>query len=380
MSRKYSEVTILGCGAAGSAIAYFLAQKGVQVSVLYRHEDEGSSFTNQKWRHSGLLYRTREMALQIWDAYQNMDPQLELPFVVGNQEAQFVGSDPEILESKKDLWTRWRISEWGLDAKPLSIPENANIGVFGETSCIGGFATPDFALDYPAVIRNLRRQTKLLGAEVISGVSIERLTCNNAKIERVIYSDGTGTKELYCDHCVVAMGAWSSQILNTIGVHPPIRLYKSTVLTFDGELVPRITVWLGDPLSDMPHGCAMNMVPFKGKTLVADTRFTPVSSPDDLAPDKQSAEALISDLRKCFPNWDIPEWQMHGCIKAEEYLGEDRPRTQNMAIYYEESNHRYCHGINGLTVAFPGKASLMFTLAEEVGLHVLNELIGKPPE
>ncbi|MCA1597328.1 MAG: FAD-binding oxidoreductase, partial [Chloroflexi bacterium] len=68
-----SDFTVLGCGVAGAAIAYELIQRRAgRVTVLYQQALPGSSMTNQKWKHSGLFYPRRELARELWDAFQGM--------------------------------------------------------------------------------------------------------------------------------------------------------------------------------------------------------------------------------------------------------------------------------------------------------------------
>jgi len=55
-------VVVIGSGVAGSAVATALCCRGHEVTLLYRSPHEGSSFTNQKWNHSGLLYPAESIA------------------------------------------------------------------------------------------------------------------------------------------------------------------------------------------------------------------------------------------------------------------------------------------------------------------------------
>jgi hypothetical protein len=167
------------------------------------------------------------------------------------------------------------------------------------------------------------------------------------------------------------MGAWSLPLLQTVGVTLDVALLKSNVVVYEGEFVDHIVGWLDEP--------GVTVVPFKGNTFIADNRSTPVEHADDLTP--VHLESLYEDLATCFPTLDVEGLKSravrsYGCIKTG---GAEPPPPHPIARIrvFSEKEHTIRgrketgHGIRGLTVAIPGKASLMFPLAEEVVRLVL---------
>jgi cation diffusion facilitator CzcD-associated flavoprotein CzcO len=55
MGHESTEVAVLGQGAAGVAATQELVQRGLQVKALDRGDGRGATWSNQRWKHSGLL-------------------------------------------------------------------------------------------------------------------------------------------------------------------------------------------------------------------------------------------------------------------------------------------------------------------------------------
>lgn len=75
MARRQTDIAILGCGSAGAAIAHELALRtSHKIAVLYNGDREGSSFNNQRWKHSGLLMPVEDLARELWAALSQWGP------------------------------------------------------------------------------------------------------------------------------------------------------------------------------------------------------------------------------------------------------------------------------------------------------------------
>lgn len=359
MKRAAPRVVICGGGVAGLACAHALLQRGCEVDVVFRDPFEGSSFTNQKWRHSGVLYETPELVNEVWDAYRGMDPLLELPFLTGAPHARFMASDPDLLDQHEARWQAWDIARKGLIARRFSLRSGYREGSLGTTPWIGGFLTPDRVMDYPSLISHLLRVVTQMGGRLHAGSSVTDLIEENGEARGVRFQSPQGREErLSADQVVVTLGAWTNTFLARAGLHVPVSLVKSNVLAYPGELVPSITLWLGDQVT---------LVPYQGTTLIADHRWVDVEDPRDRSPHAENVARLVDDLKRTFSQWPDLPFQARGCIKTEEIVVGPYPRNPNMAIF-EASRV----GMPGLTVAFPGKASLVFVMARRVADAVLS--------
>jgi hypothetical protein len=111
----------------------------------------------------------------------------------------------------------------------------------------------------------------------------------------------------------------------------------------------------------------VTLVPFRGKTLAAGTGFTEIVDVDDNQQDAQEIERLGYQLMQCFPELESRDYGILTCIKAEHPPG--GKVNVNPQIYGLKS-----HGVNGLIVALPGKASFMFDVATSVGEYIYASL------
>ncbi len=47
------QILVVGSGAAGTAVALDLVDRGYSVALAFHDPNSGASFSNQKWLHSG---------------------------------------------------------------------------------------------------------------------------------------------------------------------------------------------------------------------------------------------------------------------------------------------------------------------------------------
>src|SRR5579862_2309963 len=257
-------VVVLGCGAAGASIVHAI-HRYFNVTVIPGDASAGSTMSNQKWKHSGLLYLGREFAMNMWQAYSSMDPVLEVPFTM-KPRARFLAMRHDTIQQMVDKWHRWNALSWGMNVVPLATHEYRFAGELGETKAVGGLSTPDCVMDFPGLVRNLRHASQIDPSRApvyIDGASATRLDVTGGRVTGVYYSVGAQTDQhVQCDYCVVAAGAWSARFIERSGGNQlPILLRKCIVLTYAHEVVPCLTVCLDLREGD---GAVGALVPFKG--------------------------------------------------------------------------------------------------------------------
>jgi glycine/D-amino acid oxidase-like deaminating enzyme len=357
---KTSRVVVIGGGVAGSAIALELAQQGQSVTLVYRSAQEGSSFTNQKWNHSGLLYPDKALARKACEQFLRDSP-LQNFIIRSDAHARFLALSQQTLDERIEMWSEWDVSSWGLDWRPLCASEYEVIGALGKTSAVGGFAVPDRIVDFPGLVDDLRHKSTAAGVEIVANASVSRILTRSGKVVGVSLG-GQDAHRIDCGQCVLAAGAYSRGILSASGITPPdLILRKCVVFEYDGELVHAITTCL-DVLRHDGTKQDVTLVPFRNKTLAAGTGFTEVTTGDDTEPDEQEVGRLRNQLAQCFPTLGDPS-RIITCTKAEKWPG-GKPNVNSQV--YDESQHE----VRGLLVTIPGKASFMFDLASAVSHRI----------
>jgi glycine/D-amino acid oxidase-like deaminating enzyme len=355
---------IIGGGVAGSAIAVELCRLGHKVTLLYRAPSEGSSFTNQKWNHSGLLYPYEPIARKACEEFLRVS--LLKQFICKTpSRARFLALHQDTLDERERMWRNWDVRAWGLNWSLLRKDEYCAINPLGVTFAVGGFEVPDCIVDFPRLIEHLRRDVCRLGGSVLSDAEVERVQVEDNRVIGIECLRGSERCNIKCSICVIAAGAWSRGILENSKISlPNLILRKCVVFEYENELVPGLTscldVWKHDGTK---HD--VTLVPFRGVTLAAGTGFTEVISGDDDQPDWLEVAHLTEQLIQCFPGLRNRKPRILTCTKTEKRPGGKpnvSPQTYGTGF----------HGIVGLTVAIPGKASFMFDLARQVVTELEN--------
>ncbi len=359
MEEESYDVVVLGAG-CGSAVGWRLALDGVRVLIVDRGNGGGSTVRNHRVKHSGAIQEGVSSARRLWHAFASMNP-LELASLRSRGATFYVQRDR--VDQALDRWAAAGI--------PFRRSRGAAPPCFaGDAGGAVGFAMPDSVIDYAVLVRELVRQAVANGAHVALHTTRTQVVLDGGRAVGVVVEEpARGARLVRFRHCIVAAGAWAPEVLAPAGISLPVERWKSHIVTLPDELVPRLTVSLGPSL--------LVVVPFLGETLVGDARRVPAGSGDDDAVEPALAAALRDDVGRVFPRLgarEIDAATVHAGIKTE--AAGHGSRSQDIAVF----DHR-AHGVEGMTAVFPGKASLMFSLAEQMSAAV-RRLPGRttPPE
>jgi glycine/D-amino acid oxidase-like deaminating enzyme len=354
------EIVVVGSGVAGSAIAHTLATSGRNVTLVFDSPIEGSSFSNQKWNHSGLLYPAEAIARLACDAFHNES--LLRKFTRTTPPTRFIALNKDTIEDRSQWWSEWGVREWGLNWRELRAEEVSKIGKL-RTNAVGGFETPDCIVDFPRLIQFLREGVIQSGGRILSGARAVKLETTLDKVTGVLITTASGTQNIKCSTCILATGAWTNSLLDRSGIkQADLILRKCVVFHYAGELVDSITTCL-DVLRHDGEKQDVTMVPFDGVTIAAGTGFTQVETGEDQSADSSEVNRLYDQLIQAFPDLIGMKYEIKTCIKTEKSPG-GKPNVKPQ-IFGKDY-----HGIQNLLVTIPGKASFMFDLARDVSKSV----------
>jgi glycerol-3-phosphate dehydrogenase len=360
-------ITVVGGGVAGSAIAHDLVRK-LDVRLLYPKADEGASFTNHKWHHTGLLYSDPTVLKKAWEAHQRAHPLLVAHADTTHEPARFLALRKDTVDRRRECLKASGVRGLVWHELPAGAPEFAEF-----PAAVGGFRGPDRAVDFPALIRELRNNITAAGGNVVEGARVTELLFDrqSRRIQGVVYKLDGSERELLSDHTVLAAGAWSIDLLEQTAdlrlrelVQKLVRK-KCVILSYGKEYVNGITVCLDVPKRDGSLGDT-TLVPFGGATWAAGTSWAPLGDIDlnNAKATDEEIDALRQELGHWCPEVAKAEALVHVCIKTEPDTGTGPPNL--LPTVYGRS----AHGVTGLTVALPGKASFMFELALSVAATV----------
>jgi glycerol-3-phosphate dehydrogenase len=379
------DVVVVG-GAAGAVIAHKLAECGKRVASLWRDDIRGATDTHQKWLHSGLLYPSQELAVKVW-RNRNEDWEIKKRYLEGPEQACILALNSDTVSRRMGMWKSWTDKKHEIPKPtPLSRGEEKRLRD-EEITFAGGWATRDCVIDFPGMVHDLRRHLegqsegmnhlpalKEKGHLIMKGAKVLKLLGTENRVTGVAGVDWEGEQfTLSCQQCVVAAGAWSYELLSGIGVRLPLIIKKCLVLEIPKKLpVSKITVCLDVGKEDGTYG-DVTLVPYKGKTLAAGTDFKVVYDPGErklkeLTCGEFEVAALKAELKQCFARagqLTKDDYIVKTCFKTEQYNPE-HPDV-DFKVYTDVGGvNGIGHGVTGLIVALPGKASLMFDLARAV--------------
>ena len=231
MSSSKADVVIVGGGIAGLSAAYYLGQAGVK-SVVVERDAVGSHTSGFAYGGVGSLggpgptLAVAELGVslhrELWKTLPeqtgvNMDyrsrPSLALAF-----------TEEEVQALKIDL--EWKQQQTGYDVRRVDRNEAMSIEPLASPEILGGvYAEGRIDVEPYRLAVALARASEALGASVRTG-RVTGLKRENGRVTAVILEEA----ELSCDHAVLAMGPWSEEASDWLGIPIRVRPLKGQIL------------------------------------------------------------------------------------------------------------------------------------------------------
>jgi glycine/D-amino acid oxidase-like deaminating enzyme len=221
------DVAIIGAGIAGTATAYFLAERGVKVLLLEKGRVAGEqSSRNWGWvRQQGRDWAELPIMIEanrIWRGLAERTGEADLKFTQCG--CVYLAADragAEKYENWRELGARYQLdtrmlSPAEIDARLPGMSGKWTAGMVTESD---GRAEPFVAV--PALARAARRA----GAIIVEGCAARTLDIEAGRIAGVVTEAG----RVRCAQVVLAGGAWSSGFAANAGVDLPQLMVRSTV-------------------------------------------------------------------------------------------------------------------------------------------------------
>ncbi|WP_373481850.1 NAD(P)/FAD-dependent oxidoreductase [Acetobacterium sp.] len=231
---KYNDVIIIGAGIIGNATAYYLAKKGLSVTVLEASKDigiGGSSRNGGGVRQSGR--DTRELPLAMW-GIKNLWPGLSEELGVdveytqkGNLRLGKTEAHQKILQGLTD-----KAVSCGLDVRMINGDEIRAINPYlsDEVTCASWCPTDGHANPLTATL-GYYKKARELGVRFITKAPCFELRKIKGMIRQVVTLDA-----IYeADKVLVAAGFDSRKILATVGIDVPMMPLKMECLVTEAE-------------------------------------------------------------------------------------------------------------------------------------------------
>ena len=234
------DVVIIGGGIVGVSTAYFLAKRDVRVALIEKVEIAcEQSSRNWGWcRTQGRDIREIPLILESLKLWRGIDAEINSPTGFATTGTLHV------FPSDRDLSAG---IQWVEDARPydvdcrlLTTREISDMLPDAQAKWKGALHAPSDGRAEPSMAAPaLARAVIAKGGRIHTGVAALDIETSRGGVTAVITSKG----RLVCQHVVVAGGAWSSQIVTSLGVRlPQLAVIESTARTAKFDAGPTIAI------------------------------------------------------------------------------------------------------------------------------------------
>lgn len=230
------EVIVVGGGIIGAAITYYLARRGINVTLI--EGKDIASGTSSSCDQAVLLQTKKpgpllELAMKSNDLYKNLEDELGVSIEYRQGGGMILMENEEHKVLLEQLVAKQQ--KVGLKVNTVSREE-----ILERQPGIASHVIGSTWSDEDAKVNSLKASlafvnaAKRLGAEVLLGEPVKSLLSSENRIIGVELKD----KRHYADMVIVAAGVWTPQLLNDIGVEVPITPRRGQILV--SEKLPLI--------------------------------------------------------------------------------------------------------------------------------------------
>jgi sarcosine oxidase subunit beta len=335
-----SDVIVIGSGIIGSSIAYHLARDGAKVTLVDRAAAAATK-PAATWASAGGLRSQGRHATEIpitklaAERWKTLSDELD-----ANLEATF-GGHLHIAETESEVATvEGRISADTTLGLPIERVEGRRLREIApaltENAIVGAFTAGDGQAHPGRAARAFAKAAERVGAKIMFG-KVANLDVQSDRISTVTLSDGTS---LSASQVVLATGAWSVEILASLGLTLPLRWRGLQMLLSDiaeKMLAPTVTA-VGRNLSLKQTGSGEFMIGGRWIAAPAKTGIGSDCIDAHVARQWSGAAAILPALRsrKLAQAWSGVEAQS---IDSMPFIG--RTRIDGLYLATGFSNHGF---------------------------------------
>jgi len=236
---RTADVVVIGGGLIGSSVAYYLAKKGVEVTVIER--SEGLCFGASGANQGGCPFQIftsplLELVNESLKLYKDLSEEIGYDLEYQNSGSLICSVDEEqypAMESHYEIFRKKGLNVRLIEGEEIqelepSLGKDVVVGVEEQYS---GIVNP-FKVTY-----GFARAARKMGAEFILSTEVKNIETNKGKITSVATDRG----KIETNFVVNAAGAWSPDIGKMLGLTIPVRPQRGQIIVT--ESVPLNKRW-----------------------------------------------------------------------------------------------------------------------------------------
>ncbi|MFN2138642.1 MAG: FAD-dependent oxidoreductase [Candidatus Promineifilaceae bacterium] len=359
---------IIGGGATGCALAHDLTLRGLQVTLVERHEiTSGTSGRHHGLLHSGGRYAVKDQESARECIEENMILRHIMPGSLELNDGLFVALTDEDVEYSKafmagcaacDIPARVLTREQALAMEPKLNPKTKM-----------AIQVPDGTMDAWRMPARFIATAKSNGAVVKRYTEVLEIKKQAGVVSGVRVRDNLSNKEyeIGADIVINAGGPWSGKIAEMADVDVPVRPSPGVMLAVYGRLCNMVVNHLA-PSSDGDI-----IVPIRGLSVVGTTSWV-VEDPDDLGLPKDHVQRMWEKGAELIP--EVAQSKFRGAWSAARPLvgarGADTGRE--LSRTFKCFDHYLDESVEGFVTITGGKATTARGMAEVTADIVCGKL------
>jgi len=236
---KTADVVVIGGGIIGSSVAYYLAKKGVGVTVIER--SEGLCFGASGANQGGCPFQLfspplLELVYESLKLYKNLSEEIGYDLEYHNGGSLICSVDEKQYSAMERHYQTFR--EQGFNVRLVEGEEIQKLEPGLGKNVVVGVEEPYSGIVNPfKVIYGFAHAARKLGTEFILPAEVKNIETNKGKITSV----GTDRGKIVTNFVVNAAGAWSPDIGKMLGLTIPVGPQRGQIIVT--EAVPLNKRW-----------------------------------------------------------------------------------------------------------------------------------------
>lgn len=358
---------IIGGGATGGALAHDLVLRGLQVTLVERHEvTSGTSGRHHGLLHSGGRYVVNDQESARECIEENLILRHIMPGTLELNDGLFVALTDENVEYSEPFIAG--CAECGIPTRVLTGKEALALEPKLNPAVKMAVQVPDGTMDAWRMPISFFATAKSNGAVIKRYTEVIDVKKQAGTVTGVRVRDNSSAQEYDIDADIVisAAGAWSGQIAEMAGVDVPIRPSPGVMLAVYGRLCNMVVNHLA-PSSDGDI-----IVPIRGLSVVGTTSWV-VEDPDDLGLPEDHVQRMWELGAELIP--EIAQAEFRGAwAGARPLVGERGADTgRELSRTFKCFDHLE-DGVEGFVTITGGKATTARGMAEATADVVCRKL------
>ncbi|MHB9152147.1 MAG: FAD-dependent oxidoreductase [Spirochaetales bacterium] len=374
VKKKGAKVCVIGGGGTGAALAYDLAQRGLEVILLEKGElTSGTTGRHHGQLHCGARYSWNDKNI----ARECYEESVTLARIAGACVEYNGGFFVALNDEEAALQPKFieNCAEAGIPSHRMRLEDFARLEPAVSGAVKAAVMVPDGSFDAFRLPMMFFAAAAELGARILPWREVVGLEISSGRMKAVIARNLSRAdhreERIEADYVVSAAGAWAGQIARLAGISIPISPAPGTMLAVKGRLVNHVISRL------RPPGDGDILVPQRGLSIIGSTQSL-AENPEAIAPSASDIEFLRGAGAEILPGFaSTPTYAAWAA--ARPLAGKDSPADgdvegRSLSRDFSVIDHEAEHGIAGFASVIGGKATVLRAMAEKAADRVCASL------